>query len=159
MGKLHKKPDAIKGYLRRLAQLRGLPLAAIQAAAEDGILSFQNYLGQFAWCIRDEQAGCARRLDGEPWEKGNESLKCLDMEGTSGRSNHWPVGVARAIEYSEIIICEGGPDLLAAYAARQELRTNFGIICVFGSELTIRDDKLNAFNGRTRHAAIDPLGE
>jgi hypothetical protein len=64
-----------------------------------------------------------------------------------------------AREYHAIIVCEGGPDALAAYAARVALRGTFGIGCLLGS-LTIHESALPHFAGkRVRFIAHnDPAG-
>lgn len=129
-----------------LAKLRGLPVPGIDAAIADGILSFGDHRKAGAWFIRDAQAGCARRLDGQPWRTQQGDAKALDTSGV--RVNGWPVGITRASERDEIIVCEGGPDALAAYAVREALHRAFGIVCLLGSALTIHESALRYFTGK-----------
>ena len=131
---------------RKLAKLRGLSERGIRAALADGVLAFEDYRREPAWFIRDEHAGSARRLDGEPWKMGGKAAKALDVSGTSGRKTvGWPVGILRARQKTSIIVCEGGPDMLAAYSVREQLGANFGIVCVFGARLTLSKDSLAYF--------------
>ena len=138
-----------KADARRLASLRGLPVFAISAAFGDGALSVGEHDRARAWFVRDEHAGCVRRLDGKPWCKGAEKPKSLDIPGTSGvRVNGWPIGILRASQSDEIIVCEGGPDALAAYAVREALRGAFGIVCLLGSGLAIHESARGYFAGK-----------
>ena len=132
-----------------VAKVRGLPAPGIAAAIADGILSFGEHHKARAWFIRDERAGCARRLDGQLWRTQQGDAKALDTSGTSGvRVNGWPVGITRASERDEIIVCEGGPDALAAYAVREALHGAFGIVCLNGSALTIHESAREYFAGK-----------
>jgi hypothetical protein len=133
----------------QLASLRGLPIAGINAAFADGLLSFGEHRQARAWFIRDESAGCARRLDGKPWRTAEGPAKALDTPGTSGaRVVGWPIGILRAKTAQTVIVCEGGPDFIAAYAVRAELRGAFGIVCLLGSALTIHASALAHFSGK-----------
>src|SRR5437870_1258721 len=86
--------DATRIDARALADLRGLPLPGVSAALDDGVLSFGPHYGAPAWFIRDEWAGCARRLDGKPWRMGGSNAKAAHVCGTSGRTlPGWPVGL------------------------------------------------------------------
>lgn len=132
---------------RALATLRGLSLPGILAAKADGVLSFGTHHKLRAWFIKDEYAGSARRLDGKLWRK--EAAKAWDVPGTSGESRSgWPVGILCAKGRETIVVCEGGPDLLGAYSVREELRADFGIVCVLGSGLTIHESARIHFAGK-----------
>ena len=129
----------------KLATLRGIPLKGIEAASADSVLAFGEYRKTRAWFIRDEYAGCVRRLDGKRW--GN--AKVLDIPGTSRlRRDGWPIGILAAKAGQSLIVCEGAPDLLAAYALREKFRADLGLVCVLGSGLTIHENALPFFAAR-----------
>lgn len=133
----------------RLASLRGIPTTGIQAALTAGVLSFAEHRTFHAWFIRDERAGCVRRLDGKPWQTTKGQAKALDTQGTSGlRTIGWPVGILLAESLQTVIVCEGGADLLAAYAVRALLGGNYAIVCLLGSALTIHESALAHFAGK-----------
>ena len=114
---------------------------------DDGILSFGGHHKTRAWFIRDERAGSARRLDGKLW---HTKSKVLDTPGTSGLGAiGWPIGILRAKERQTVIVCEGGPDALASYAARVKLRGDFGIVCLLGDGLTIHESAIAYFTGKS----------
>ncbi len=134
--------------IARLVRLRGLPEDAIRDALADGVLHFSKYRGESAWLIQDEKAGSARKLDGKPWSsRGN--AKVLDTPGSSGkRLEGHPVGMSVASTFGDIIICEGGPDLLAAYAIRCVSGWNFGVVCLLGSGVRIAEQTKGSFSGK-----------
>ena len=49
-------------------------------------------------------------MDGLPW--GNTGAKSLVFRGSFGQ---WPVGIAEAQPFAVILLCEGAPDMLAAF--------------------------------------------
>jgi len=142
---MHANDDA-----RALAKLRGLSLAGVIAAQTDGVLRFGKHRESRAWFAEDKQAACARRLDGKVWTHRSQPSKADDLPGTSGRRViGWPIGLLRAREHENILVCEGGPDLLAAYCARDALRANFGIVCLLGSGLSIHESTRRSFAGKS----------
>lgn len=154
---MHARSEA-----HRLASLRGLPLAAINSALATGVLSFGTHRGQPAWFVRDEYAGCARRLDGRNWTHRSTHAKADDTPGNSGANESgWPIGILQAKECATIIVCEGCPDALAAHAVRVTLCGTFAIVCLLGSGLTIVENALSYFRGKRvriiAHADSDGL--
>ena len=134
---------------RTLACLRGLPLQGIAAAQSAGVLRFGKHRGVCAWFVEDHHAGCARRLDGKLWTHRSHPAKADHSPGTTGDSViGWPIGILRAENHQTVIVCEGGPDALAAFAAREELLGDFGIVCLLGSGLTIHESALTHFTGK-----------
>jgi len=94
-----------------LALLRGLSVEAIRLASERGLLRFGAFRGLPAWFVMDisRRVIQARRMDGRKW---TENAKAWTLPGSQAA---WPVGICEARKFPAIAICEGGPDLLAAF--------------------------------------------
>ncbi len=110
-----------------LARLRGLDVGGIDAAVAAGVLRFApNYTVPLkggrefrcaapVWAVLDSATECnaqVRRLDGAPWF---DDLKALTVGGSWGS---WPIGLDALGEGDDVLLCEGGPDLLAGYDMR-----------------------------------------
>ncbi len=95
-----------------LAKLRGLSRAGLALASERGLLRFGRYHGSPAWLALDasHRNGCARRMDGAAWP--SSSAKSLLFRGAHAQ---WPVGLAESQPFPVVLLCEGAPDLLAAF--------------------------------------------
>lgn len=94
-----------------LAVLRGLSFAGIALASERGLLRFGEFRGRPAWFILDasRRVAQARRLDGQKW---TDNAKAWTLAGSQAA---WPLGICEAGKFSAVALCEGGPDLLAAF--------------------------------------------
>lgn len=95
-----------------LAKLRGLLRAGLALATERGLLRFGRYHGAHAWFCLDasHRNGCARRMDGAPWP--SSGAKSLLFRGAHAQ---WPLGIGEAQPFPNVLLCEGAPDLLAAF--------------------------------------------
>jgi len=95
-----------------LAKLRGLSRDGIALASARGLLRFGRYKGAHAWFVLDasHRNGCARRMDGALWSY--TAAKSLIFRGASAK---WPIGILEAQSFPVILLCEGAPDLLAAF--------------------------------------------
>jgi hypothetical protein len=121
-------PELDKGtpaQIEELAALRGLKVEALRVAVELGLLRFAMW-PQFqkwewfpgrgavpSWVITDGSGHVAqfRRLDGELYEWSPERK----IKAWTKGSPSWPVGLGRLkSEVRNILVVEGGPDLLAA---------------------------------------------
>ena len=119
--------------IARLARQRGIPRLGIRRAIKLGLLwllpyrynSIKSRRQGDAWLITDRrrQQAMRRRLDGLPWYGGAKSKL---LPGCSGKTE---IGLEEALSVSadgEIIIVEGGPDLLAALGHFAKC----GVICM-----------------------------
>ena len=95
-----------------LAKLRGLSRAGLALASARGLLRFGRYHGSPAWLALDasHRNGCARRMDGAAWP--SSGAKSLLFRGAHAQ---WPVGLAESQPFPVVLLCEGAPDLLAAF--------------------------------------------
>lgn len=95
-----------------LAKRRGLSRAGLALADARGLLRFGRYHGAPAWVCLDasHRNGCARRMDGAPWP--STGAKSLLFRGVQAQ---WPVGLGEAQPFPVVLLCEGAPDLLAAF--------------------------------------------
>jgi hypothetical protein len=172
-------PDLARPFLpeqlARLAEQRHLPTTAgLAAAAARGLLVRAQWYEDGApvetWGLTDpaREAVQVRRLDGRPWHHG----KSKSLPGSLGG---WPIGAAEAAarDCAEIVVCEGEPDLLAAFtvacllAAEPDARSGApfdvartGFCCLAGGAKHIADRALELFRDRAvclvPHA--DPTG-
>ncbi len=115
---------------RRLAALRGVSEAAVVKMAERGLLYFCEYHGRECWLItdRDKINAQVRRLDGGKWGE----VKALTLPNSWAK---WPIGIGTA--GANILLVEGGPDLLAACEAILAEKLDCSPVCMFGAALEI----------------------
>ncbi len=140
--------------MRALSKLRCLSLAGVALAQDRGVLAFSNLRGNAAWVITDntERNFQARRLDGKTWEHIG-SKKAWTLPGSQAA---WPIGIQNATTAGSIILCEGGPDLLAAFhfIATTNRRDLAPVAMLGGGALRIHSDALTFFEGK--HVRIFP---
>jgi len=161
-----KKPWMPKmRYLREeelvgLARLRKLPVEGMRAAVADRRLAFCQWpydrdrpdgvgpMSQPSWVVTDPERWVAqfRRLDGKCYagREGNE------VKSWSTKNTCWPIGAGQVGERGRIMVCEGGADMLAAYALRAAagLEEEVAIWGVFGASVRICEEALAAARGR-----------
>ena len=103
--------------LEAIATLRRLPLDGPHWASMDGVLRMANVEGQRCWIIRSAcgKNAQARRLDGLPL---GDNLKAKTLAGSIATL---PVGNYHDRRWPAVALLEGGPDVLAAYAAIYKL--------------------------------------
>jgi hypothetical protein len=99
--------------LEAIATLRRLPLDGPHWASMDGALRMANVEGQRCWIIRSTcgKNAQARRLDGLPL---GDNLKAKTLAGSIATL---PVGNYHDRRWPAVAVAEGGPDVVAAYAA------------------------------------------
>lgn len=103
-----------------IASLRSLPSEALFYAAEDEVLFMSEVDGHRSWIIRSEcgRHAQARRLDGEKFELCGQQLKAKTLAGSIASI---PIGRFFDARWPLVVLVEGGPDVLAAYAAIHKL--------------------------------------
>jgi hypothetical protein len=161
--------------LAYLAELRGLSLAGVQAAANKRLIGFCMWpqfvgFGQPdatsrcfpSWVITDDSRNVAqfRRLDGGKYRLHDREIKAW----TKG-SPTWPIGAAdiqqkvmKETKVRNILLVEGGPDLLAAYhflLADWRLKNGRPLkvpeilpVAMLGASCAIADEALDLFEGK-----------
>ena len=134
--------------LETIAALRGLSPEGVRFAAWDGILYCADSREGRAWIITDRTGrnAQARRMDGKPWERIGAKARTLP-----GAAASWPIGLpVLAPEFSCVALCEGGPDLLAAYCAARWLGLQDIVVpaSMLGASNRIPDDALRHFTGK-----------
>ncbi|MGB8473260.1 MAG: CHC2 zinc finger domain-containing protein [Candidatus Acidiferrum sp.] len=110
-------PDFEKGAtadLKRLALLRNLSIEGLQLASERDLLWFAKLRDFDAWIVTDSERvnAQARRMDGGTFSHLNSNPKAWTLPGSWA---NWPIGSKESQSYPAILLCEGGPDLLAAF--------------------------------------------
>jgi hypothetical protein len=138
----------------RISASRGLPHYALDKLAEAGII--QTYEGGEQWVLVDgpkmpHEAVTAefRRYDRAVYGHGAKAHTC------KGAVKGWPIALSLAMKdpSQTIIIVEGGPDLLAAYALIEYLGRNDCVaIAILGREIMrLVPEAQRALAGRCAH--------
>lgn len=119
------------GTLQELADLRSVSFTAVKLTWLSGILRFCEWKGHRSWIIGDSKRTCAqaRRLDGHPWGNGENTFKAWTLPGSELK----PIGLTK--HPLPVIICEGGPDLLACWHFLHAGRrcAEFQPVCMLGA--------------------------
>ena len=133
-------------HFAALAKLRGLSVESVAAASGRGLLRFGEYRGHVAWFITDKSrlVAQARRLDGLPWAEG---VKAWTLPGSKAA---WPVGILEAAAFPVVALCEGGPDLLAAFhfILLENRAAEVAPVAMLGAAARIHAEALPLFAGK-----------
>jgi hypothetical protein len=87
----------------------------------------------------------ARRLDGKTWTHIGEK-KAWTLPGSQAA---WPIGILNAASFKNILLCEGGPDLLAAFHFITTVnRRDLFPVAMLGAGLRIHCEALEHFSGK-----------
>ncbi len=131
--------------LAAVAALRRLPLAGIRLARARGLLRFATCYGAPCYVVTDDarQLAQARRMDGTTWKAG---VKALTLTGSIGG---WPLGVEYADGAALLLLCEGGPDLLAgcAVVASMPNPCRVAALGMMGASMHIRPEAVALLRG------------
>jgi hypothetical protein len=137
-----QKTDALQ-----IVKLRGIRIEGLRLAHQRKVLFAYNH--QFhgrCWVITDDarRNAIARKLDGKLFDGDKKSL-CL-----KGSEANWPIGIAQAQGFPAIALCEGAPDLLAAFwlAWAGAAESLVMPVCMTGAACRIHDDALPMFRGK-----------
>ena len=137
--------------LEALAVLRSLPFDGLEWAAIDGVLrgTFSTLENIRSWivvsaCRKNAQA---RRLDGKPFDLAGRELKAKTLPGSLAQI---PVGRYFDTRFPLVVVVEGGPDVLAAYAAihRLGLLDEVSVCGMLGAGMRIPPGALASMAGR-----------
>lgn len=131
-----------------LAQLRGLNYEAIANAYERGLLRFDNHNWKPAWFVLDRsgRVASARRMDGHSWFEGTTSqCKAMMLRGSQAK---WPIGIREAQDYPTILLCEGAPDLLAAFHVILGRSKEFAPVAMLSAACPIHTDARRLFDDK-----------
>lgn len=137
---------ASHAQIHTLATLRGLSVEGVRLDDERGLLRFGMYRHRPAWFILDasQRVAQARRLDGHNWFADVKALNLADSQAA------WPVGIGEAQSLPAIALCEGGPDLLAAFhfILAEHRQTDCAPVAILGASQLIHADALPLFAGK-----------
>lgn len=135
------------GEFQRLATLRNDSINGLKLATERGLLWFGTMQGEPAWILTDstKRNGQARLLSGEVF--GHIQAKAKTLPGSAAG---WPIGADRVQDFPNVAICEGGPDLAAAFhfMHAESVEQVWTAVCMAGASLRIHEDALTLFNGK-----------
>lgn len=134
-----------------LAALRSLPTEGPQWASIDGVLcgAVSTLEKARVWVVASacRHNAQARRLDGKPFDLGGQKVKAKTLPGSLAQI---PVGRFFDTRIPFVVIVEGGPDVLAAYAAihRLGLLDSVSVCGMLGAGMKIPPGALGSMSGR-----------
>lgn len=135
--------------MRRLSALRNIARGGLWLAHRRGLLRFATLREHRVWIVTDPERlnAQARRLDGGRWEHLDGQPKAWTLPGSWGA---WSVGAKAARDFSTVALCEGGPDLLAAFhfIDCERRAADCAAVAVLGASNPIHRDALPCFAGK-----------
>jgi len=152
--------DADHEHIIRTRKLSPEGVSGLLLAHDVGVLHFGDVAGFRCWLVADESKRCAeaRRLDGKTFPAiGN--LAERKAHTLKGSTKSWPVGLALRVSESRgehlrripLVLVEGGPDLLAAFALLAALPSREGDVqpvAMLGASASINAEALSQIAGR-----------
>jgi Toprim-like len=155
-----------------IIQTRKLPpesISGLLIAREAGVLHFADVGGFRCWLVSDESKRCAeaRRIDGKTFPAiGN--LAERKAHTIKGSTKSWPVGLALRVGESRakhlrvipLVLVEGGPDLMAAFALLAALpmsECDVQPTAMLGTSASMSAESLQVMAGR--HAVVLAHGD
>lgn len=152
-----------------ILQTRKLPpeaLSGLLVAYDVEVLRFATIADSPCWLVSDARRICAeaRRLDGKPFPAVG-SLAARKAHTLKGSTKSWPVGLlpgvkAERLRSLPLVLMEGSPDLLAAYALLGVLpmdAMDVQPVAMLGTSASISPEALQLMAGR--HAVILAHGD
>lgn len=138
----------------RVAKLRGISIDAVELAVWMGVLRFGSVCRLPSWIILDDskRAAEARRMDGKHFPAFGKLIE-RKAHTIGGSRKDWPVGILCRIPVSrfrKIVVCEGTPDLLAAYHFLERTSNMDALpVSMLGREIkAIHPEALQLFEGK-----------
>lgn len=130
-----------------LAKLRHVTADGAKLMAARGLLWFAGWKDSPAWMVTDGARvnAQARRMDGQPWPGIGAKAQTLP-----GSRAAWPVGVRESLALPCVLLCEGGPDLLAAhhFIHAHGRAADTAAVAMLGASNLIPADALPLFAGK-----------
>ncbi|MDR0352224.1 MAG: hypothetical protein LBI02_02315 [Opitutaceae bacterium] len=136
--------------MARIAEQRGWPLfVGMELLSGRGLLwhgrVWDGGAEHDAWIVTDSarRNAQARRMDGLPW-------KCGKAKTLPGSLAAWPVGLEESRDYPHVMLCEGGPDFLAALLVAwwHGYAATLAPVAILGAGLSIPGGALHYFAGK-----------
>lgn len=146
---------------KALARLRRIDQEAVDLAVDLGFLGFGRICGCESWVLRDrsDRVAEARRLDGHHFDASNH-VGARKSHTLAGSDKSWPLGIEpwhqSPDRFRKILVCEGGPDLLAAlhFCLRQGVFDALPVAILGRNTSKLHPDSCDRFRGR--HVRIFP---
>lgn len=140
--------DGTEDEIRQLAALRHLDYHALRYAIGAGLLLFATLKGHRAWIVTDDARlnAQARRLDGGTWEHANGAKAYTLPACWAG----WTLGAKQGANYPAFMLCEGGPDFLAAvhFITKENRLADVFPLAMLGASQRIHEDALPFLAGK-----------
>lgn len=139
--------EALTGAMCALAALRHVSLAGVELMAERGLLWFASWKGSPAWIVSDGDRvnAQARHMTGRLWPGIQAKAQTLP-----GSRASWPIGAKESKPFPVVLLCEGGPDLLAAhhFIHQQGRQADTAAVAVLGAGHRLLSEALHYFAGK-----------
>lgn len=153
--------DGTDDELAQLAALRHLDETTVMIARGLRLLRFAILRGHRAWIVTDPDNlnAQARRLDGGTWDHIG-GAKAYTLPGCWAS---WPLWASLAANSPSMMLCEGGPDFLAAlhFTVKCDRLKDAVPVAMLGAGMRIHEDALPSFaNKKVRvFTHVDPAGQ
>jgi len=145
-------PSLSKGttsQLAAVAELRGIDVEIIRAAADAGWLAFCELAHRPAWALRSDcgRVVQVRRMDGKPWQRAGHEFKAWSLPGSLASV---PLGFSTLADDGRMAaIAEGGPDWLAVWQLLHEQdRMDCAVLGLLGASVKLATPLLSRLRGR-----------
>ena len=130
-----------------LARLRHVSEGGVRLTAARGLLRFAPWKDKPSWIVTDRERinAQARRMDGKLWPMIEAKAQTLP-----GSVAGWPIGLAESKPFPVILLCEGGPDLLAChhFIAEQNRHHDVAAVALLGASHDIKPEHAKALTGK-----------
>ncbi|MFO1498502.1 MAG: hypothetical protein U1G07_08945 [Verrucomicrobiota bacterium] len=138
-------------HLQQISRLRNIGMAGLRLGVERGLLFIADYRDAPCWIVTDSsrRLAQARRMDGRllTLKDGSES-KALTLPGSIASL---PLGTPEAEQFANLLLVEGGPDLLAGlhFLVCECRQRDATVVCMLGASQRIAESAVPAFHGKT----------
>ena len=129
--------------LAAISALRSISVEGLRIAVARGLMWTTDWHEAQVFAATDKSRRCytVRKISGEPWDGG---AKAVFLPGSD---THWPIGIRESEKYPATALCEGAPDMLAAFghAWASDAEDRIAPVCMATAGANIPDDTLFYF--------------
>lgn len=146
-----RKPS--KAELHVIGEMRNLGDDGLRLAVDRGLLWTAIYRGLPCWLVTDatRRVAQARRMDGQPFVNRDGTVH--KAETLAGSIASLPLGLPESAPFPNILLVEGGPDMLAGwhFISAESRENDCAVVAMLGSSQRIPESCLPGFaNKRIR---------
>ncbi len=137
--------------LKQLALDRGFQLDALRWASDRGVLVFGEFLNYPVYGVTDSsQKSLEWRRMGRQLFPRYGRLPERKSHSVRGSCKRWPLGIPEARDATLILLCEGGPDFLAAHQiiVNEGKRETVAPVTMLSASVMMDSNVLDQFRGK-----------